>query len=272
MIALTHYIDDSGCHEESATSIAGGPVFLTKDSHSFHYEWWRLAETHKVPLPIHMRDFARSHGRLAHVEEERRRALFRDLVTLINKEKAWTLTVHIANDEFRRSFDPKTFRNHITPDSMAFFWCMLLNHLIVKHYRKLGAMSYVVATSSRNAQLRDSYAFWKSYEGRVDNHFTGTLTFDTPTNEHALQAADLVAWANRRKRARLPFNYGFEPLELLTRTVKANGKPIIHFDYPAKSTTIAKLASIIGTPARGKGSRQSLLGLIPPAWITFDQD
>jgi hypothetical protein len=273
VLALTHYVDDSGCDEYSNVAVIGGPVFLQKSFHSFHYEWGRLADVHGVQLPIHMRDFARPHGRLAGIGDEQRRFLFRDLVTLINTEKAWSLTVTIANDEFRNSFAPEIFRHHVSPDAMAFYWCLLLNHIVVKqHKTRLEKMSYYVANSSRNTQLLDAYHFWKSYEDRMGEHHTGACGFDDAKQVNALQAADLVAWSNHRKDAGLPFNHGFEPLVLLTRSVGSDVKPIIHFHYPVKATTIAKLAAILGNPVRAKARRQSLLGLLPTKWQIPDSD
>lgn len=62
--ATTHFIDDSG-EDAASFTLMGGPVFSQRGVFSFHYEWERIAITHNVQLPIHMREFARPHGRLA---------------------------------------------------------------------------------------------------------------------------------------------------------------------------------------------------------------
>jgi hypothetical protein len=43
----------------------------------------------------------------------------------------------------------------------------------------------------------------------------GALTFNTDTNVPALQAADVVAWASRRRKAGMPMTRHYEPLNRL---------------------------------------------------------
>ena len=265
-VACAHYIDDSGSDERSKLAVVGGPVFAQKQFFEFHYEWDRIAATHEIAMPIHMKEFARPYGRLARVSDSKRKELFYDLVYLINKHKAYGLTVAVDNPEFQNLFSPQTFRSHLSSTSFAFLWCMILNHSLVKGHSRLDKMAYVIARSPQNAQMTDCYNFWTSYESIEGKEFAGSLTFDTPKAANALQAADLVAWANLRKHVGRAFDDGFEPLELLTRDVASDVKPSIHFHYPVTDRSTQKLAEIVGEPIRAKGQRRSLLGIVSDDW------
>jgi hypothetical protein len=250
----------------------GGPVFAQKHFFEFHYEWDRIAATHGIGLPIHMNEFARPNGRLAGVSNSKRKELFYDLVYLINKHKVYSLTVAVDNPEFQNFFPPKTFRSHLSSTSLAFLWCMILNHIVVKDHARLGKMAYTLARSPQNTQMTDCYDFFTSYESGQGKEFTGALAIDSPQAANALQAADLVAWSNLRKHLGKPFDAGLEPLELLTRCVESDVKPVIHFHYRVTAKGTRKLAEIIGTPVRMKGKRRSLLGILPKGWPQQSSD
>lgn len=81
---------------------------------------------HEIAMPIHMKEFARPYGRLAGVSDSKRKELFYDLVYLINKRKAYGLTVAVDNPEFQNLFPPQAFRSHLSSTSFAFLWCMIL--------------------------------------------------------------------------------------------------------------------------------------------------
>jgi len=128
-------------------------------------------------------------------------------------------------------------------------------------------MALVVANSPQNTQITDAHTFFTSYEECRDEDFIGSLTFEKPQAAHALQAADLVAWANLRKHLKLPFDNGLEPLELLTRDVESEHKPILHFHYPTSAKSVEKLAEVLRAPVRQKGIRSSVLGeFVPDEW------
>ena len=91
-----------------------GPVFAQKNFVTFHHEWSRIAtEVHRVELPVHMRDFARPAGRLAHLSDEKRRWLLNYLVELINRFKAYSLTVGVDNLDFSGCFPQGKFRGYM---------------------------------------------------------------------------------------------------------------------------------------------------------------
>ena len=211
-----------------------------------------------------MREFGRPNGRLAYLSDDERRALFHDLFFLINKWKAWSLTVEIDHLEFQKYFPQDRFKKLFGVAPLAFIWCMILNHgIITEHLDKLAKIAYVVAKSDFNTAMLDSHTFIQSYEQNVDDEHTAEIDFDTPSNANQLQAADMVAWANRRKVANTPFNNGFESLELLTRHVESEVKPALHLHKKVDDDSTKELANIVGNPIRGAKQRIPLLQPFP---------
>lgn len=256
-----HYIDDSG-EESSRFSLMGGPVFPRKLSFPFSFEWDRTMDMHKVKPPIHMRDFARPHGRLAYLSDDQRRALFYDLVCLINQNKIYSLTTVVDNLEFQDCFPAETFTKYMGASPLAYLWCLILNFCLMEMHPLLAPMEYVIAECDFSQQLTDCYEFWRSYELWRKCECNMPFSLNKPADLNALQAADMIAWANLKKHRGETFSRGFEPLELLTRYVESALKPGIHLHFPVKKNSTKKLAGILGMPNRKKGKRVSLLGTI----------
>jgi hypothetical protein len=246
----------------------GGPVFAREGFLSLEREWTHTLAFHDVEPPVHMKDFARPHGRLANLTNEERRGLLHDLVCIINRRKAYGLTVAVDSASFRGIFPHKDFKKAFGPTPLAFLWCMVLNYGIVKERKEqVTRIAYFLSNSPVNIQMHDCYDFFRFYEPHMGMELTGSIGFDSPKWVSALQAADMVAWANRKKQLDEPFNNGFEPLELLTPNPplgfeRLQRKPIIHFHYPVHNASTKRLTEILGTPTHRKGKRESLFKLI----------
>ena len=265
-VPLAHYIDDSGTHEDSKLVVIGGPVFLQQHFFEIHFEWSRILALHGIKGPIHMSEFDQ-YGVFGHLGRDERLALFQDLVSLINRRKVYSLTVEVDNLDFQTFFPTERYRGLIGPAPLAFFECMVLDAIIARDHNASGKTAFVVGHSHNDIEMVDAHAFFLSYLAGKDDALrtVGSLTFDTPKDVYALQAADMVVWANRKKRLGRPFINGFEPLELLTRTVEADSRPaMVHFHYPFNSQRVESLSKILGEPVRSKGRRKPLLEPIPP--------
>jgi len=264
-LALSHYIDDSGTHEDSKLVVMGGPVFLQRHFFEFHYEWDRILARHSTTSPISMKQF-NQHRELGHLGPDERVALFQDLVHLINQRKVYSLTVEVDNLDFQTFFPTQKYRGLIGPAPLAFFECMVLDSIIARDQNASGKTAFMVAHSHNDIEMVDAHAFLQSYLANREAvvQTVGALTFDSPRDVNALQAADLVAWANRRKALGEQFTSGFEPLELLTRTVETESRPpMIHFHYRFNPEKVESLAKILREPVREKGRRHPLLESIP---------
>lgn len=261
MLALAQYVDESGGDEHPRVAVMGGPVFARDGFLALTRQWVHTLDVHRVKPPIHMKEFARPHGRLAYLTNEERFSLFSDLVPLINQQKVYSLTVAVNNLTFQ-TFSPKSeYRGRFGSTALAFLWCLVLNHNIVHdHKDAMDCMAYVLSDSPNNIQMADCYNFFRSFERKTGNDLTGSFSLDDPKRLDALQAADMIAWAKRREWLEEPFDNGFGPLADLTRKLgSAENKPIIHFHFNPTAKSTRRLARIFGKPVRGKGARVSLL-------------
>ena len=105
-----------------------------------------MRAVHGIAGPIHMREFARPHGRLAYLTDDQRRALFGDLVGLIRKYQYYSLTISATNLEVQEFFPSRQFRRLFGSTPLAFIWCLVLNHCnakVHKSHDRLSPMAYV---------------------------------------------------------------------------------------------------------------------------------
>jgi hypothetical protein len=250
-LAFTNYVDDSGSHEESALSVVGGPVFDIKGYGAFTLDWDMVVLRHKVQPPIHMKEFSRK-GRFAYLSDDERRALFQDLEYTIRKHKAYSITTEVSGQDFREFFPAERFRHLLGSAPLAFLWVIILNGALVLEHDFLEKMAYLCSHSPIDTQMVEVHSFWGEFESvptRFSKKCTGALGFDWPSEVNALQAADMVAWSNRKKALGEAFTCGFEPLERLTRTVDTKERDFPHFHYPIPRKSTSGLAEIISNSA-----------------------
>jgi hypothetical protein len=151
--------------------------------------------------------------------------------------------------EFQQFFPPNSFRKIMGMEPLAFLWCLILNHCIADaHKERVDKIAYLVSKSEKGnteAQLQDCHSFVGYFEAQIQRRSTGAIAFDWPDQVNALQAADMVAWSKHRHLCGEPFNNGYEPLELLTRTLEGTIKPGIHLHFPIGEESTRKLSEII---------------------------
>jgi len=129
-------------------------------------------------------------------------------------------------------------------------WVILLNSAIVKEHVSVEKMAYLCSHSPVDSQMLEVHSFWQEFEN-IPNLWikkcTGAMGFDTPLEVNALQAADMIAWSNRKKSLGEAFTCGFEPLERLTRLFEGSERNYLHFHYPISKKSTAGLAEIINS-------------------------
>lgn len=230
-VSATQYLDDSGSHDQSPVVVIGGPVILQSARFALEFEWDRLLRKHRVESPIHMKEFARPHGRLAHLNDAARAPLFEDLVNLIERSKLYSLSVRIEGASFRASFPPDAFKGLFGPTPYAFLWCLMLNSILLRDKPVGAPLAYVIAESNGKAQYLDCHSAWRIAEAKQQAaRNTAGIEFSRPKDLGALQAADMIAWSNRRLAARDSFR-GFEPLRRLTEARDVKRKTLhLHFE------------------------------------------
>jgi len=243
--AVACYVDESGTHQDGVLAVVGGPIIPRQLFTSFQLGWDTVLARHNITGPIHMREFNRPHKRLAHLSDDKRRALFQDLVQVITDNKLYSVSASVLEKDFRDFFPLDRFKGLFEPAPLAFIWCVILNLIVADNAEKIGPTAYLVATSDERTQMLECHAFLENFANNSGDERVGSITFDSPKRAYALQAADMIAWSNRKHKLGEMFGEGFQPLERLTRHVKGSERnyPHFHFDVPRESTK--KLAEIV---------------------------
>ena len=248
VLVLTQYLDDSGSDTHSPVAVIGGPVIDRDNFFLFEWEWDRLLKKHHIDSPIHMKEFARPHGRFAHLTDNERESLFDDLVQLINRAKKYSTSVRVNNLDFRQFFPAEKYKGLFGPSPLAYLFCLIVNSVFLRSKGETNPIAYLVAESDDNSQLADVHAAWRIVEDRYQESQklsrTGAIAFDWPKNICALQASDLIAWSNRRHAINVPFNQGFAPLRYLTDSKEVQHK-VMHFHFEVTAERAQSLAQSI---------------------------
>jgi hypothetical protein len=195
-----------------------------------------------------MREFTGKGERLAYLSDGKRSALFADLVEAINRNKLHSVSASVLEQDFKEFFPNSKFKGLFGQAPLALIWCMVQNIILAEKAGSLPKIAYLVANSDDSAQLLEAHSLLREcVETRPhENEHIGSLSFDSPKNVYALQAADMIAWSNRRKKLGEPFTQGFQPLERLTRHVKGE-RESFHFHLDATRQTTQQLADIINS-------------------------
>lgn len=161
-------------------------------------------------------------GKYKDVRSEGRRALFSDIARVINDSKAssgFTTVATLDSAQYRDAF------NGITEFSVygaCFNTIVMMHGVIAEMEGYADPIAYVLDEGNEfKHDILEAHAFMRNNERNV-----GTLAFDSDNRLAALQAADVVAWAARRRLAS-ELKSGFEPLAAIFE----NGR---HVEVPYK--------------------------------------
>ena len=170
-----------------------------------------------------MTDFVRPFGKHVGMFPEMKIALFRDVAELINGHKLYSLSVSVRKEDFDSVLSDDVRKRLIGPYGMAFFCAALFVDDFPRRSLTFAAerTTFLVDTGfSFSEQLVASHKSIIDLQ-RVKGQavFAGSLTFDTDDRIPALQAADVIAWAERRKEVD-GLKGEFEPLDKIITTVK----------------------------------------------------
>jgi Protein of unknown function (DUF3800) len=200
---LTSYMDDSGSDDLSPVTTIGGPI-MSKDAFiDFSPKWSELLHKYRVPQPLHMTDFVRPHGKHIGMHYEIKKSLFRDVSDLINDYKLYSLSVSVLRDDFNEDLPTEVRRLLIGPYGVAFFCVVLGNHGFSQRSLIYAAerIAYLLDVGFPHSdQLYAVHsAIIKALKDAGLPYFIGTMGQSPDDDVPALQAADVIAWAARRR-------------------------------------------------------------------------
>ena len=209
---VTCYVDESSTDDKVLPHGVLGAVLFNKDGFlAFDSEWSDLLERYAIEPPLHMNEFGQ-HGKHGHFDSRQRECLIGEAVHLINTYKIISLSTWLGNREWEEYIDP-AIRQVYSVYAMCFMGMAVRNRNNTQHNKFQGRIAYVFdeGNSKKHHVLRAHSVLREAeFDLRVR---LGSLTFEYDTVVTALQAADMVAWAERRRRAGHAFRNGYGPLQ-----------------------------------------------------------
>jgi hypothetical protein len=205
---FTCYLDESGTDQsESEIAVVGGLLLKMSESYWLGEELRKCLAKHSVPWPLHMREFG-TRGKLRDVRSEDRRAFFTDLVKIINDNKTYSVASSLSCEKYKQAFDGLT---ELSMYGASFVQVAMINGIQLRNGGSKDPVTYRLDAGNRyKDQIVEGHTVLLASEEQHPLNI-GSLEFDSDSNVAALQAADVVAWAVRRKLA-LALKSGFEPL------------------------------------------------------------
>ncbi|MBZ5594188.1 MAG: DUF3800 domain-containing protein [Acidobacteriia bacterium] len=208
---VSWYLDESGTDDPSPTAVVGGLLVNKYHFGSFQGAWNPILKKHGIEPPLHMKDFRRPNGRLADVSNHQRKALFEEIVPLINTHKVYSMAATLTTAKYDQYFS-KTFKKEsMGVYGSCFILFTLMNHLLAQQNKRDDRIPFLMDTGNpyKHHVVEAHEAMVELQKAEFFN--LGSLTFDDDEQIQALQAADVVAWASRQSTIG-PFTNGYEPL------------------------------------------------------------
>jgi hypothetical protein len=213
------YLDESGTDAGSPEAIIGGLLINRYDFLMFDAVWSELMKRHNIQPPLHMKEFG-EHGRHGHLNYPQREALFSEISGLINCYKKMSIATTISHKQYKTLLHP-ALQKKMSLYGLCFMLCAHLIHLGADNIPY--NIPYIVEQGNEYQQhiLEAHAGMIRMQKENIPLH-VGSLTFEDKSLS-ALQAADVIAWGNRRIVTGIPIDKGFEPiLEIFREPHHAN--------------------------------------------------
>jgi Protein of unknown function (DUF3800) len=257
VLGLHLYLDDSGSDDPSPLVTIGGPAMTRIKFRNFSTRWQQMLAKHRIDPPLHMTEFI-GRGKYVTMFPEMKRALFLDATKLINTHKEYSVSVAVSQDGFRNELSEDVRKTLIGPYAFAFF-TVVTAHQTMSMHLLTGPLkcAYVVDSGIAFAEqlVAAHSAIVRREKAAVGSTLhTGGLAFQSDVAVPALQAADVIAWASRKRELDgLP--EGFEPLAELFAAPS-------HRHLPMPTASIGAMADPINRWLERKGALPSLDDII----------
>lgn len=227
-------LDESGTDLASTTAVLGGLLLRNGGFLWLDLEWLKLLEKHEIKS-IHMNQFG-PHGELRHLTYAARRDLFEDVAKAIIRHRTFTVAAVVTQAEYKKHF-ASLFRPRY---QMSIYGvCFLIIAVLQSKQAEYEGYAEKIAFllddgNEHKGHILNSH----EYMTRHDPHFNsvGSLAFSTDDRCRPLQAADVLAWAVRRRRTG-GLSKGFEPLESIFEQD--------HIEQPFEEEWMAEMADSI---------------------------
>jgi Protein of unknown function (DUF3800) len=230
---LGSYYDESAVDGSGPVSAVGGLLLKHANYTWLGIEWNEAVSRSGIAQSfVHMKDFG-EHGGLAAFPISRKRDLMAVLAKIINEHKYISIGSTLTPEEYTRqhSFLKKAKKGRKYKEeederpsihSMCFLQAAIVQGKMAEAVEYGYDIPFMLdeGCPDRECIDRAHYDLKNYFPGRYRQEYgfppkthAGGLTWEDDKQLPALQAADVIVWAVRRKAANLPFNDGTEPLE-----------------------------------------------------------
>jgi hypothetical protein len=209
--AVTCYLDESGTHDDSPKAIVAGLVLNRDGFLMFDAVWENMLSQFKIESPLHMKEFGK-HGNLGYLNYDERYKLFDQVAKIINFYKIRSVAFVLDQLIFSKIMNQE-IRKAIGAYGTCFMGCanLVLLALCDSYHHK--DIAFIMEQGNEHAShvfaAHEVMVRMKNSKGMFIN--VGSLTFDSKQIT-ALQAADVIAWAVRRRAVGDPIGKGFQPI------------------------------------------------------------
>jgi hypothetical protein len=223
-LMLGSYYDESAVDGGGPVSCIGGLLLNHRGYTWLEIEWNNAVSESGIGKPyIHMKDFG-EHGELANFPVASRERLFSRLSKIINSNKDFSVGSSLTPEEYKAQFFALTKRTRRKKDGdqrMSIHSACFLQAVVCQaKWAEAQGYTYDIpfmldagCPDRRDIDLAHAFLVneFSAYQPPFPTH-VGGLTWEDDKNFPQLQAADVVAWAVRRKASKSPFNRGYGPL------------------------------------------------------------
>jgi hypothetical protein len=203
LLGLTSFLDDSISRDRAALAITtiGGPAMSRISFKALGREWLPMLHEYRIRAPLHMQDFVRPNGRHIGMPFVMKLSLFRDVVAIINRHKLYSFSISIPQEHFDELIPEYASKDILSPYALAFCCAVLMNQGIGQRKDHQSRVAYLIDKGCAHPDhLQNVHSLIQDLEKQRDGfRYTGAIAFDRDDNHPALQAADVIAWAARRR-------------------------------------------------------------------------
>jgi hypothetical protein len=207
--SVTCYLDESGTDEQNPQAVLGGLLMNRYNFISFGKFWVDILAHFKINFPLHMKEFGRPHGKFAYISDNDRYLLFNELSLLINSHKIYSLATTISQSQFKQNFN--NIKN-ISAYGICFIFCVFINHQQANYKNYDKDIAFIIDEGNKyRSHIDGAHTEIRKWQ-KTEPYHVGSLTFGDDEQIPALQAADIISWATRRRISGLTLTNGFEPI------------------------------------------------------------
>jgi len=206
------FLDESGTDDKTMNDAVVGCFLINRrDLEKFDSAWKSILRFYGVRDALHLRDFG-PRGRNGHIIGVDRATLFTAAVRIINEFKILAMGASLKNREREKAFSAALQNLMLSSYGLAFLMCLAFHQKQANQLGYLGSIDFVLDRGNRFRSHIERIHRAAKTDPVLKSYQVGSIDFADDWAVPSLQAADVVAWATRRRRSGAHFNGPLQPL------------------------------------------------------------